>query len=180
MMDVSVNSGRHSFAVLLAAALLAAAGCASELATKESIPDLHPVAVTGGRLQMNVQPCINRTGYTTRDLGKEATEALIEKIGATTELEISATGRYIVTCDILTFVEGSAFKRWVAPGWGATTSQVAVMVTDSSTRETVAIVRGQATVSGGGLYSAGADQIILASALDDVVKQLRQLAVGIR
>jgi hypothetical protein len=64
------------------------------------------------------------------------------------------------------------------PGWGATTGQVAVMVTDSTTGETVAIVRGHATVAAGGLYSVDADRIILSSALDDVVQQLRQLAAG--
>lgn len=127
---------------------------------------------------MQVQPCVDRTGYASRDLSKEATDALIEKLRAATEFEVRADGRYVVTCDISTFVEGSAFKRWLMPGWGATTGQVAVMVMDSKTGETVAIVRGHATVAAGGLYSVGADQIILASALDDVVRQLRPLAPG--
>lgn len=51
-----------SMPVLAVAGLLALGGCASELAVKESLPDLRPIPATGGRLQMKVQPCIDRTG----------------------------------------------------------------------------------------------------------------------
>ena len=164
---------------LVTAGLLALVGCAAELAVKESISDLRPLPATGGPLQIKVQPCTDRTETVGRDLGREATDALVGKLKAAREFEVTNNGRYVVSCDVSTFVEGSAFKRWLMPGWGATTGQVAVMVMDSKTGETIAIVRGHATVAGGGLYSAGADQIILASALDDAVKQLRQLAVGV-
>lgn len=130
-------------------------------------------------MQLKVQPCIDRTGYATRELGREATDALVERLAALPEFELKTDGRYVLTCNISTFVEGSAFKRWLMPGWGATSGQVAVMMTDSKTGETVAIIRGQATVAGGGLYTVGASQTILSSALDDVVKQLRLLAAGV-
>jgi hypothetical protein len=89
---------------------------------------------------------------------------------------VTDQGRYVFACDITGFVEGSAFKRWLLPGWGTTVGRIAVMVTDSRSGDTVAIVRASATVSAGGLYSVGADQIILAAAVDDVVKQLQTLA----
>ena len=163
---------------LIAAAILALGGCVSDWAAKESVSDLRPVYTANGRMQLQVQTCIDRTGYAKRDLGREATEALIEKLRAVPEFELKADGRYVLSCDISAFVEGSAFKRWLIPGWGATTGQVAVMVADSTTGETVAILRGNATVAAGGLYSVGADEVILSSALDDVVKKMRQLAAG--
>lgn len=158
--------------------LLTLGGCSADLAVKESVSDLRPLAAIDGRLPMQVRPCTDRTGYGGRELGREATDALLGKLKAAGEFEVRDDGRYVVSCDISTFVEGSAFKRWLLPGWGATSGQVAVMIMDSKTGETVAIVRGHATVAAGGLYSVDADQTILASALDDVVKQLRQLAAG--
>ena len=159
-------------------AVLAIAGCAADLAVKQSVSDVRGLSAAGTRLSIQVLPCINRTEYAARDIGKEATSALLDKLAAVNEFDVDVKGRYVLACDISTFVEGSAFKRWLMPGWGATTGQIAVMVTDSTTGETVAIVRGHATVAAGGLYSVDADRIILSSALDDVVQQLRQLAAG--
>ncbi len=163
---------------LVLTGVFALEGCASSFAEKESLADLHPVFSTDGRMQLRVQPCIDRTGYASRDLGHEATDTLIAKLKGSPEFEIKTDGRYVLSCDVSAFAEGNAVKRWLLPGWGATSGQVAVMVVDSTTGETMAIVRGAATVAAGGLYSVGADKIILASALDDVVRQLRQLASG--
>jgi len=156
-------------------ALSMLSGCAADWAHKQSLADLRPIA-SHARLPIRVQACIDRTGYAGRDLGREATEAFLEKLKEAADFEISAEGRYVVSCDLSAFAEGSAFKRWLLPGWGATAGQVAVMVTDSRSGETVAIIRGNATVAGGGLYTIGADRVILASAIDDVVRQMRELA----
>jgi len=158
--------------------ILALEACASSLAEKDSLSDVHPVAKVEGRMPLQVQTCVDRTGNNARDLGQEATAALTAKLKDSTEFEIKPDGRYVLSCDVADFAEGNAFKRWLLPGWGATSGQVAVMVVDSSTGETVALIRGVATVRSGGLYSVGADKIILSSALDDVVKQLRALAAG--
>ena len=159
-------------------ATLALAGCASEWAVHQSVSDVHPLSEARERPQIKVEPCVDRTGYKKRDLGREATEALLKKLKAAKEFEVASKGRYVLTCDITTFTEGSAFERWMFPGAGATVGQVAVMIMDSKTGETVAIVRGSSTVAAGGFYTVGADETILDSALDDVVKQLRQLAPG--
>lgn len=170
---------RTSIASSIAVAgILVLSGCAVDWAVKESLSDLHPAYTADGRMQLQVQSCIDRTGNAKRELGREATDALVEKLKAVPEFELRVDGRYVVSCDISAFVEGSALKRWLMPGWGATSGQVAVMVVDSKTGETVAILRGHATVAAGGLYTVGADEIILSSALDDVVKQMRQLAAG--
>ncbi|AJG19141.1 DUF4410 domain-containing protein [Cupriavidus basilensis] len=165
-----------SASALALTGLFALEGCASYLAAKESVSDLHPVAGMSGRMPLQVQACVDRTGYAGRDLGREATEALTAKLKEAAGFELEPDGRYVLTCDISAFEEGSAFKRWLLPSWGTTSGQVAVMITDSATGETIALVRGRATVQAGGLYSVGADKIILASAIDDVVRQLRLLA----
>ena len=50
------------------------------------------------------------------------------------------------------------------------------MVTDTRTGEIVLILRGNATVAAGGLYSAGADSYIISAAVEQVVEQLRTWA----
>ncbi len=162
--------------MLVIVGIPALGGCAPTWTARESVSDLHPASVSDGRMQLKVQPCVDRTGYATRELGREATDALVNKLAALPEFELKADGRYVLACDISVFAEGSAFKRWLMPGWGTTASQIAMMVTDSRTGETIAIIRGRATVAAGGLYSVGAEQTILSSALDDVIKQLRQVA----
>jgi len=171
---ISISIARSIFA----AGVLTFGGCAADWVAKESISDLRPVYTENGRMQLQVQSCIDRTGYAKRELGREATDAFVEKLKAVPGFELRTDGRYVVSCDISAFVEGSAFKRWLMPGWGATSGQVAVMVVDSTTGETVAILRGHATVATGGFYTVGADEVILSSALDDVVRQMRQLVAG--
>lgn len=159
---------------LTLAGLLALGGCAS----MESLSDMYHGFSAERPVQVKVQSCVDRTGYAGRDLGHEAMVALIEKLKADAMFDVRNDGRYVLTCDISAFAEGSALKRWIMPGWGATVGQVAVMVMDSKSGETVAIVRGNATVASGGLYTVGADQYILRSALDEVVKKLHQVVSG--
>ncbi|CAN0628640.1 conserved protein of unknown function [Burkholderia multivorans] len=161
--------------LILPVVATALGGCASLWAMKDSVSDVHPVVLADGRMQVQMRSCVDRTGNPRRDLGREATDAFAEKLRLATEFEMIANGRYVLNCDISGFAEGSAFKRWLMPGWGATTAQVAVMITDAMTGETVGIARGTANVAGGGLYTLGADKVILGVALDDVVRQLRKM-----
>lgn len=158
------------------AAALGLAGCAAQLAHPDSIAETPRAASLAGPIEVRVERCVDRTGFTDRDLGAETTAALIDRLRTAGPFTVTAQGRYVLVCDITGFVEGSAFKRWLLPGWGATIGRVAVMVTDTRSGETVAIVRASATVAAGGLYSVGADQVILGAAVDDVVKQLKALA----
>ena len=161
-------------------AIWALAGCASDWADRQSVSDVHSLSEPRERLQLKLEPCVDRTGNKDQDVGRAATEALVTKLNAKNEFEVTSQGRYVLTCDVTAFAKGSSFKRWLVPGTGATVGQVAVMVIDSKTGESVAIVRGRSTVSAGGFYTVDADEIILDSALDDVVEQLRQLTPGSR
>jgi len=83
-----------------------------------------------------------------------------------------------LTCDIERFTEGSALKRWVMPGWGATQAAISVMVWEKPGDNVLATFRSQSSVSIGGLYTIGADQYILGVAFDDIVKQMEVWAKG--
>lgn len=122
---------------------------------------------------IKIEPCEDRTGFTgTRNLAEEATRIFTEKVKAMNLFEISTDAPLVLTCDIESFAEGSALKRWVVPGWGATQATVAVVVRDAPADRVLAVLRSQSSVRSGGLYTIGADQYILDAALSDIINQL--------
>jgi len=125
-----------------------------------------------------VAACTDSTANTTRDLGHELTEALTSRLKEVPSVALQPDGRYELSCRVEVFEEGSALKRWVASGWGKTDARIAVMVIDSRTGSTVTVVRAESVLSAGGLYTIGADQRILKSAVDDAVMKLTQIASG--
>ncbi|MBU6498156.1 MAG: hypothetical protein KGL55_17800 [Rhodospirillales bacterium] len=152
--------------------LLALAGCVTASTIDASAPP------PGGVVALRVEGCVDRTHTQGRDLGAEATKAFIEALGKSQSLRVDPAAPYTLTCDVSGFAEGSALKRWLLPGWGATVGEVAVMVTDTRSGVTVLIARGSATVGSGGLYTIGADSYILPTAVKDVVGKIEAWAGG--
>jgi hypothetical protein len=144
-------------------------GVATDTPLKRPVPS--PVEV-------RVEQCVDRTETKGRDLGAQATRAFEEKLRATKEFVVKDDARFRLACDVTSFVEGSAIKRWLLPGWGATVGQVSAMLTDTTTGEIMTIARGNATLASGGLYTIGADSYIVPTAVDDVVQRLRAWALG--
>jgi hypothetical protein len=154
--------------------LVLVTGCATQSASiipaESSRPSLRVV---------RIQPCQDRTGYTGRDLGAEATRALVERVRASGIFEVREDEAPLaLTCDVERFEEGSAVMRWLWPTLGPTHGQVAVSVWEHPGDRVLATFRGLASVRGGGLYTLGADRYILGVALDDVVTQMKAWAAG--
>lgn len=85
-----------------------------------------------------------------------------------------------MSCDVEGFIEGSAVKRWLVPGWGATkgTLRVAVWRTGNGGETMVAVFESRGEVTSGGLYTLGADDYILDVAARDIVRQMEAWARG--
>jgi hypothetical protein len=171
------------FSVEIFVALLASllAGCASTWAQRQSTEDVQVASSGRGTTTtaVDIEPCVNRTeGSTTRDIARDASKALSESIAASKIFTIQKDAPLRLTCDVERFVEGSAVKRWIAPGWGGTVADVAVTVWDAKTEKILITERSQAAVKGGGLYTVGADEAILRIAFDDAVKKLAAWAQG--
>jgi len=172
---------RARFPVEMLAGLVASllAGCASQWAQRQSTEDVQAAYSGGGVTAVGIEPCVNRTdGSTTRDIGKDATRALTESIAASKVFVVREQAPLRLTCDVERFVEGSAAKRWVMPGWGGTVADVAVTVWDAKTEKILITERSQAAVKGGGLYTVGANEAILRIAFDDAVKKLAAWVQG--
>jgi hypothetical protein len=124
--------------------------------------------------QIQIERCINRTDYQgAHDLEAEATRALTEKIQESELFEIAPNAPFVLTCDIERFAEGSAAKRWLMPGWGATQAEVVVMIWEKPGEKVLASFRSETAVKGGGLYTIGADKYIFGAVFDDIIKKLR-------
>jgi hypothetical protein len=173
-----IDAARRIAANARCAALIAATagvwGCA-QVATVADVTSKPPLALP---IAVHVEPCVDRTETPGRELGVQAKAAFDEKLRATREFVVAEDSRYRLSCDVTSFVEGSALKRWILPGWGATVGQVSGMLTDSATGDVLVIARGNATVAGGGLYSIGADTYIVPAAVGDIVVQLCAWARG--
>ena len=129
-------------------------------------------------MTISILPCVDRTNTEALDLGAQASEAFNEQLNAAEEFSVQQAGQYTLSCEITSYVPGNAVKRWVFPGWGATTGQVTTMIQDAKTGEILIIVEGIATVGAGGLYTIGADEYIVPTAVKDVVVKLCTWARG--
>lgn|GEM_PF-6077631 len=123
---------------------------------------------------VRIEPCIDRTRLTiSRDIGAEATHNLFEKILESGLFDIRPDGDLMLSCDVERFAEGSALKRWIRPGWGATKAKITVMVWEQPSQSVLAILSSIASVEAGGLYTIGADRYIIGVAINDIVNKIK-------
>ena len=168
-------SARHLLAaVVISAAVLLAPGCATQSQMQVVAPAPESTTVFAIRLE----PCVDRTGTKGRDLAGEATRLLTERLQGLANFALREDAPLILTCEVTQFAEGSALKRWLAPGWGSTVGQIALMLSDAKDQSAVLIIQGNSTVSAGGLYTVGAENYILKAATDDVIAKLRAWAAS--
>lgn len=155
---------------MILAALISLLSCATQSADQY----LKPIDV-GKYKTIRIEPCTDRTGLSgSRDIAIEATESVKEKISGSGLFTINPNSELMLTCDVERFVEGSAFKRWLWPGWGATKAKITVMVWEGSSQTVLAILSSVAKVESGGLYTIGADQYIIGVAVADIVEKLNK------
>lgn len=162
---------RLYFSIIL---ILSLTGCATQSATMIQQPfesDKYRI--------VQITPCVNRTDYKgTHDLESEATRTFANKVRESGLFEIAPDAKLVLTCDIERFEEGSAVKRWVMAGWGATQAQVVVMVWQKPDDKVLATFRTEAVVESGGFYTIGADHYIFGAAFSDIIKQLKAWVKG--
>jgi hypothetical protein len=129
---------------------------------------------------VKIEPCQDLTGFAgTRNMKEEGTRILTEKVKAMNLFEISTDAPLVLTCDIESFAEGSAVRRWLGPlAQGATHATVAVIVWEAPGDKMLALLRSRSSVESGGLYTIGADQYILDVAFNDIIKQMEAWTKG--
>jgi hypothetical protein len=170
----SMRASQRVGVLLIPIAAFMLVACVTQSQMQVAAPAPQMAAV----LSVRLEPCIDRTGTKGRDLAAEATALISERLRSTGNFALRDDAPLVLNCEVTQFVEGSAFKRWLMPGWGSTVGQIALMLSSAKDQSAVAIIQGNATVSGGGLYTVGAQDYILKSAADDVIAKLRAWAAS--
>lgn len=144
-------------------------GCVSQ----SQVQALAPAPAAEAVRSIRVEACTDRTGTTGRDLAAEATRWIAQDLRSAPGFALTDDAPWVLHCEVVQFLEGSALKRWVMPGWGSTVAQVALMLSNARDQSTVVIIRGNSVVAVGGLYTVGAEDYILKSAVNDALAKLR-------
>jgi len=152
----------------LGVALLCAAGCGS-VQHKASFNDAFtPSAGT----KIAVGTVKNETGQQFDvDVEQMLSDALAEKLRKQNMLsESQESSQLLLTCKIVEYQKGDAFKRWLLPGWGSTVLSIQGNLIDKD--EIIGTVQARRTVSVGGGYTIGAWRTVFASLAEDIVKDI--------
>ena len=118
----------------------------------------------------------NQTGQPfTFDVPSEFRNALAGQLEKRGLLAFAAgsPGDFVLDLDIVAYREGSAFKRWVVPGWGCTVLSVQGRLIERDTQKPAAKIQDERTVAFGGLYTLGAEHSILKEVARDLAQDLQ-------
>ena len=123
-------------------------------------------------LRVEVGPTVNETGRKFDiDIEGMLTSALTKAIRDKGLLQIGAAGdKLVLSCRIVEYDKGSAFKRWVWPGWGSTALSIECDLREGSL--VVATIEVRRTIDIGGAYTIGAWQTVFKTVAEDVAKEL--------
>ena len=81
------------------------------------------------------------------------------------------SNRIIIDTKIVEYEQGSAWKRWLLPGWGATVLSVKCDLKEAN--QLIGSLDARRTVSAGGAYTRGAWYTIFESLAEDIVEELQ-------
>jgi len=166
--------------MIFAVAVTALCGCA---AAGKPMVWKDPDAQISKNTPFEIRPVENKTGKNFEKniasiLTTHLKEQFKEKSLKVVDNASSMPAGYFVESDLLVYVEGSAFKRWLAPGAGKTQCTLKTRLIDKSTNKMVLEVVVAKEVGAGGLYSVGAENWILKDAASDVADEIAKAISG--
>jgi hypothetical protein len=86
----------------------------------------------------------------------------------------SADKHLLLDVEILDYIKGNAFGRWISPGIGKTLLDVQCVITESESGTNVGKVKALRTIDCGGLYSVGQWKVIFHTVAKDIVGELKK------
>lgn len=130
-----------------------------------------------------ISPVENKTGQTfEEDIPSKLTKLLNDQFkeeGLNIANETSDPSEVlIVESDLIVYVMGSAFKRWLAPGAGKTQCTIKSRLLDKLTNQLVAETVAAKEIGAGGLYSVGAEEWILEESASEIASETSKLMSG--
>jgi len=149
--------------------LLILAGCTAHRA------GIINADLAGKPAKFEVGNVSNLTGETFDvDVCQMYREALQIALNDANLLSVGGDGEAVIlNTSIIEYKKGSAFKRWVMPGWGTTVFAVRVDLKDVTGTKDLGYVEARRTVGFGGLLTVEAWKTIVTNIARDVVKELQ-------
>lgn len=165
---------RHvNFLVVAVAVLIGLAGCGT---TNRNVKFNEGYQITKDA-RIEVPPAKNTTGktFTEIDVEKVFTEEITKALGEEgIWADSSYTGsRLLLPCQITEYEPGSAFKRWLLPGYGSTALAVKCELYEQGSANAVGIAEARHTVDAGGGYTIGAWKYIFNNLSKDIAKEIK-------
>lgn len=119
----------------------------------------------------------NDTGKTfafdiAEEFGNQIRSQLINKGYIVADGPSGTDDALIIRCSITSYEPGSAVARWLAPGAGKTQATVLTSLVDKRTKRDVGEFLSADAVTGGGLYTVGADRWILERIAKEIVEEI--------
>jgi hypothetical protein len=126
---------------------------------------------------IEVIPVSNDTGKTydfdiAADLTKKIKSKLEDKGYRVVDDSAAEESVIVLKSSLIRYEPGSALKRWLYPGYGATQCTIKSSLIDKKMGKTVGEIQVAKTISEGGLYSIGADARILDNVAADIADEL--------
>ena len=165
--------------LILILLLLLIGGCTS---TKPVVRMEKNVSLTKYKM-FEVPPVSNETGKTFEfDVANELTQQiklLLNEKGYTINNENEIQDNILtITNSLIVYEPGNAVKRWLLPGAGATKTIVKTSLIDKKSGEIIGEMLTTKQISGGGLYSVGADKSILKTVAEGIINGIEKNIEG--
>ena len=164
---------RRIFSALALALLLAGCGTKSSYRSPPGLEALNP---SGG---FSIGQVYDRSGYEFPDLANafnlEETMASALWTALARQGLAAENGQYTIDVNILAYVPGNAFARWLLPGAGATKLEVEAVVFDRNYFQ-VARIPVYRHIGAGGALTVGAHKSAFGDVADRIVSILKDPA----
>ena len=130
-------------------------------------------------VRIKVAKVMNDTGYTFDvDIEQLLTNTLEEQLMHENLLNLGKTEpNLFMESRIVGYKKGSAFKRWMMPGWGATELSIRCDLKDAN-NNLVGTAMSNREIVAGGLYTVGAWETIFDDVANDVAGDLKHQIVA--
>jgi hypothetical protein len=130
-------------------------------------------------VRIKVAKVVNETGFTFDiDIEKMLSDTLEEQLNEENLLCLGELEpNLFIVSRIIGYKKGSAFKRWMMPGWGATELSIRCDLKDDQ-NNLVGSAMANREIFAGGLYTVGAWETIFNSVANDVAEDLRDQIVA--
>lgn len=155
------------------------AGCVT---SKPMVSMMQGVSLIGYKV-FEVPPVLNETGKTFEfDVSDTLTQNIKSKLRdkgyIVSDGTVPSEEILIIKSSLLSYEPGSAFKRWIAPGFGKTQATVKTSLIEKRTGKVLGELVSAEAVSAGGLYSAGADRRILDAIAEGIAEEIEKKVKG--